>query len=164
VDGVNPIAVTNTTPLIGLAAVGCTTLLDQLFAQIFVPFEVWGELIHKTGAPEPSLLLGLGNVRFLPAPLAVHEVEAMSLHSGERDAINIARSIPGAWVLLDEARVRKIAARLGLRVVGTLGILVEAKRRGVIGEVLPLIASLRESGFRLGDDVVAAALRAAGEA
>jgi predicted nucleic acid-binding protein len=130
VDDTRPIAVTNTTPLIGLAAVGCTSILGDLFARLIIPFDVWGELSGKRGAPEPERILGLPNVRFAPpAASRAARPDLTSLHRGEREAIIMALETPGAWVLLDETKARRIAARVGLRVKGTLGNLVEGKRR-----------------------------------
>jgi predicted nucleic acid-binding protein len=56
-----------------------------------------------------------------------------------------------------------VARKLGLHVVGTLGVLVEAKRQGLIPAVRPLVERLTEQGFRLSTAVIDAALSAAGE-
>jgi predicted nucleic acid-binding protein len=85
------------------------------------------------------------------------------LGSGERSAIAIALEHPGAWLLVDELRARKIAGRLGLDVRGTLAVLVEAKRRGLVPAIGPLIERLSANGMWLGPALIAAALRTAGE-
>lgn len=156
------IAVTNTTPIVGLGALGYLSLLADLFETVIVPFEVYSELAAKTDATEPAQLVALPNVRFMPL-LGVADEATKGLDSGEQAAISIALGLPGAWVLLDEKDARGVARRLGLPVRGTLGILVESKRRGLLPAIAPLIERLLQTDFRLGDAVVEAALQAAGE-
>jgi predicted nucleic acid-binding protein len=156
-----PIAVTNTSPVIALVGIGELRLLDALFERIVVPFEVWDELTDKAGAPEPPELLGLRRVGFHP-PLPLSP-ESAGLDPGERAAITVAASLPGAWILLDEIAARKVAAALGLQVRGTLGILAEAKRQGLVPAVRPLIQKMIENGCRLAPELVAAVASAAGE-
>lgn len=84
---------------------------------------------------------------------------------GEAEAIVLALSVPDAEVLIDEARGRREALELGLRVTGTAGVLLEAKRRGVVPAVRPLVdALIRDHDFRMSDDLRDAVLREAGEA
>jgi uncharacterized protein len=58
-------------------------------------------------------------------------------------------------VIIDERLGRRHARRLGLTLTGTLGVLLKAKERQLVGELKPLIDQLRQRGIRLGDDVVA---------
>jgi predicted nucleic acid-binding protein len=127
-----------------------------------VPFEVVGELHGLEGALEPAALTALQNVRFWPL-LATPPPECTHLHRGEQAAIGIATSIPGAAVILDEKDARAVARQLGLRVVGTLGVLLEAKREGLVKAIEPLIDRMIASGVRLGGPLVQAVLKAAGE-
>lgn len=53
-------------------------------------------------------------------------------------------------LLIDERRGRAEANRLGLRITGLLGVLVEAKHRALIANVKPLMDSLAETAeFRM---------------
>ena len=67
-------------------------------------------------------------------------------------------------MLVDERAARARAVALGIVVTGTLGVLAQARRRGLIGPLMPLIATLRASGQRLSHQAVAQALTASGEA
>ena len=156
------VAVTNTSPLIALAAVGEVPLFDELFDTLVVPLPVWAELSAQPGAPSIHAVLALTRARFQP-PVSAPPPEAASLHEGERAAITTALALPGSWVLLDEKGGRAVTASLGLSVRGTLGILVEAKRRGLVGSLAPLLDLLRAGGFWLGDNLVKEALRQVGE-
>ena len=69
----------------------------------------------------------------------------------------------GAALMADDLAARHHATGLGLTVIGTLGVLVRAKRLRLLPAVLPLIDRLRASGHRLGATAIADALRAAGE-
>lgn len=70
------------------------------------------------------------------------------LDKGETEAIALALELEAEQVLIDERRGRRIAARLNLRYTGVLGILVEAKNRGLISEVKPLLdALINQAGF-----------------
>ncbi len=71
--------------------------------------------------------------------------------------------MPNATVILDEKAARVVARQLGLHVTGTLGILVQAKREGLIDTIEPLIMQLVEGGFRLGEGLIDAVLRSVGE-
>lgn len=153
-------AVADTSPIIALVGLGELRLLDALFARIIVPFAVWEELADKSGAPELDALRMQG-VSFLPAPLL--PIEVATLHGGEAAAIALAQAIPNSVVLLDDLAARRVAGTLGLRVMGTLGILAEAKRQGLVPLLRPLIARMLAAGYRLGPDLVQAVLSAAGE-
>mgnify|MGYP005844519263 FL=1 len=89
-------------------------------------------------------------------------IDIPGLDAGECAAIGRALEI-GAAVLVDDAAARAHAAALGLRVTGTLGVLVRARRRGLVGALGPMIDTLRAGGQRSSREAVAQALAAAGE-
>ena len=67
-------------------------------------------------------------------------------------------------VLIDELDGRKVAAELGLRCTGALGVLTELRKMDVIGQLAPLLARLKnELGFFLSDRLIADTLRSVGE-
>jgi hypothetical protein len=66
-------------------------------------------------------------------------------------------------VVIDERLARRHAKRLGMRLTGTLGVLLKAKQMGEIDAVAPLIQQLRQGGIRLGEDLIAQVLILAGE-
>lgn len=66
-------------------------------------------------------------------------------------------------VILDDNAAKKTAKYLGLPVTGTLGVLIKAKRMGIIESVKPLITELRKNGFHVSGTVERMVLEQAGE-
>ncbi|ASJ03771.1 hypothetical protein A3L09_07870 [Thermococcus profundus] len=82
---------------------------------------------------------------------------------GEAETIALALEKDLDLVVLDDKDARKAARGFGLRVTGTLGILLIAKRRGLIENIKPHIETLRKNGFRISDEIVERILKEAGE-
>jgi predicted nucleic acid-binding protein len=86
------------------------------------------------------------------------------LDEGEAEAIALCREQSVDIVLLDEKDARKAARRLGLTTIGTVGVLIWAKRTGLVGSLREQLDALRTRGrFRLGEAVYEQALQAVGE-
>ncbi len=87
-----------------------------------------------------------------------------SLDPGEAAVIGLARELNANFVVIDERKARKIARTVyGLDVIGSARILVEAKRRGLLDNVAPELQAMRDGGYWMGDSIVDAALKNAGE-
>jgi predicted nucleic acid-binding protein len=85
------------------------------------------------------------------------------LGAGEREVLALALETSDSVCVLDDALARQIAGALQLRVTGTLGVLIDAKRSGFIPAVRPLLDELHSLGFRLAPHTRAAVLKIAGE-
>lgn len=146
--------VSNTSPLIGLSNIGQLEILRDVFGEVVVPPAVgreFGEELPEwitVKAPENRLLI---------------QVLLESLGDGESEAIALAIELNADFLILDDLKARKIARKLGVRVIGTAGLLLLAKRRGVIKEVKPPLMELVEKGFRISNEVVDVILKSAGE-
>lgn len=84
------------------------------------------------------------------------------LGRGESEAIALAKRT-NAMLLIDEHAGRTIAHRMGLRIVGTVGILVAARHRGFIPEIRSVLDELVDKNIRLGKPLIGKALRECGE-
>ena len=82
---------------------------------------------------------------------------------GEAEAIALAQTIPNSTVLLDDAQARRVAERLGIRRIGTLGILRKAKKAGLIVEVKAYVQQLTANGIYIRSSLIEAVLRDVGE-
>ena len=103
-------------------------------------------------------LLSRGPVRRSP----LHE-ELIGLGDGETVAIILARSLE-ARVLLDDGPARAAARELGVEVIGTGGVLIQAKQLGRLAAVKPLLFELQRNGYHLSEAVVREILARCGEA
>lgn len=127
------IFVSDTSPINYLTLIGHEDLLQSLFCEIIIPSSVFDELSHP-GAPVK--IQNLLSAR--PAWLRIVEPTPDSgsglghLDRGERDAILLGIEMRADFVLMDEARGREAAQMLGLRDIGTIGVLDRAIRKGLV--------------------------------
>ena len=82
---------------------------------------------------------------------------------GEGSAMALALEIDGAMLIVDDLKARKAAIGLKIPITGTLGVLVEAKKRGIIPLVRPVIAELHAAKFRMSEALKMDTLKQAGE-
>lgn len=144
--------VVDSTCLIGLEQIGLLDLLPALFDPICAPPEVEREF----GGTLRWLRIEPPNDHALVAALG------MMVDGGEAEAIALAAE-RGWPVVLDDRRARGVAQRLGLEVVGTIGILIRAKRASLLPEVGPALEDLEKYGFYISESLKSEALRLGGE-
>jgi hypothetical protein len=162
------IIVSDTSPLSGLAIAGHLSLLQQLYGHVIVPVGVADEL-ERGGQDDPRItaILKLNWVEVRqPQDIAlVATLQASyNLDRGESEAMVLALELKADELLIDERLGRREASRLGLSITGLLGILLVAKRRGLVGTIRPLMDSLiSEAGFRVSRQLYTEVLAVAGE-
>lgn len=156
--------VCDTSPLQYLHQLGQLDLLPALATRIFVPPAVAAEVARgiALGVNLPDLTsLSWLTVRAPQGPVSQHW--ATKLGSGESEVLRLALEMAGSVVVVDDRIARRVAAALKVPLKGTIGLLIEAKRTGLIAEVCPVLDQLDSLGFRLAPSARAAALRVAGE-
>jgi hypothetical protein len=114
-----------------------------------IPPVVAEELLRSGFSPADSQWLAIQPLR---APDAAQRL-LDHLHSGEAEAIVLAIEQEAELLLIDEKRGRRIATRFGLRVLGLLGLLAEAKHQGAVNDCKPLLDQLIASGFWVGSEL-----------
>lgn len=72
-------------------------------------------------------------------------------------------AISGSRLILDDTLGRRIARLQHMQFTGTIGVIVRAKQRGLLPDLAPVIAALREAGLWLSEELIAEVLRQAGE-
>lgn len=165
-----PCVVADTSPLFYLAKLGHLELLRKLYERVDIPVEVWREVqAGIRSAPETeAAITDAVNGGWLVVTEATQRAtsqETQGLDPGERSAISLAQQLGGALLVIDEKRGRTAAERLGIAVTGTLGVLIEARQRGLITALKPELLRLRaETGFRFSADLELHALKQTGEA
>lgn len=158
--------ISNTTPLINFAEIGRMDLLEALFGSLVIPPAVVGELTGKFGLfPQAAQVPSLDCISMRPPTdqLLVKSL-ASQVHPGEAECLVLAMEHPGSLLLLDDLGAREFAASNGLLYTGTLGCLTEAKKRGLISAIGPLLQELRtKSRFWIADRLEDRVLRDVGE-
>jgi len=157
--------VSNTGPLIALALIDRLDILQALFHPVMIPDAVHKELLeggssgHGISAYKKALW-----IQVLSLPGTLDPLLQTVLDLGEASVIQLARDQKADYVLIDERKGRKIARDIfGLKVIGTARILVEAKRRGILDSVGNTLNRLKDSGYRLHDNIIHYALKGAKE-
>lgn len=144
--------VADSTCLIGLERIGRLDLLPELFESIFVPPEVQNEFgISLTWLKIET-----------PSDEALVTTLKMLVDDGEAEALALAKEL-GLRIILDDRQARAVGNRLNIPVIGTVGILVQAKDAGVIPFIKPLLEDLESNGFYLSEALKDEALRLVGE-
>lgn len=149
--------VSNSSPLIACAAIGQLPLIAALFRSVLIPPAVAREIAPSIPTPPPWLA-----VQSLRAPLPP-AVLRQSLGDGEREAVGLALDIQAERILLDDRAARRVAQDLGLLVTGTVGMLLVAKRHGMIPALRPALEALVAQSFFISAALYDDILRAAGE-
>lgn len=159
------ILVCNTGPLIAFSLIKRLDILRSLFNVIAIPEEVRYEVLQGRAADEklvrwkePEWI----SVRSLSKP--IDPLLKTLLHTGEASVVCLAQELCADFVLLDERKARRIARTVyGLKVIGSAGVLVEAKRRGLIDNVGDTIKMMQDGGYWISDAILKEALYQAGE-
>lgn len=147
------LAVCDASGLIALNRIGRLGLIADLFGRVLIPPAVRREL---QSVNPPAWI----EVQHLPE---IVEPPDSYLGAGEMEAIQLAVMVQADQVILDDLDARRMAARRGLRVVGTLGLLLEAKELGFLATVRPEMDRLRAGSFHISPRLYQAVLRQAGE-
>jgi predicted nucleic acid-binding protein len=153
--------VADTGPIIGLAKIGRISLLKKLATEVLIPPIVHKELYGKIGSESGQIDQALSDFVHVvePAPLELNVDEPLSnLGEGEKQSIFLASTLKREVILLiDDRAGRQAADNLSISKIGLVGILLLAKKKGLIDNVGSLLHELRAAGFWLSDEVIAAA-------
>lgn len=157
-------AVINASPLIFLARGGHLGLLTRLIQQVVVPQPVAAE-IQRRGPQDVTVqaLQCVPALTVVPAPEVPVTIERWGLGLGESSVLALASVTSQAVVIMDDLAGRKCAHALGLPVRGTLGLILLAKRRGLIPLARPVLEDLVRGGLYLSRPILDEALQRVGE-
>ncbi len=156
--------ISNNTPLSALWSIGQLNLLRDLFGTVLIPSAVAREFLAAETAVRTRVLTEA--TWLIETPLVNPAVRSAyaDLDDGEAEVLTLAMEQPPRLVIIDERRARAYAKRLQLPLTGTAGILLLAKRKGLLETVKPHLNALLANGFYLHPMVVAQTLTLANEA
>lgn len=159
--------VSNASVLIGLSSIGMLGLLQKRFPEgILIPSAVYREVVNqgkgRTGANEVAKSNWI-EVRNVEDQKLVALLRA-DLDEGEAEAIALAHHTAARVILLDERDARRIAQRMNFRVLGTIGVLIWAKKIGELETLTKYLEELQSRGnFRFSKMLFKRALMEVGE-
>jgi len=148
------IIISDTSCFIILANIGELEIIEKLYGKITTTIEIatefgeplpdWVEILSVKGKDTQRLL-------------------EMQIDKGESSAIDLALEFSDSLLILDDFKARIIATQLGLTITGTLGIIIKAKLEGIIPSVIPILQKIKQTDFRLSNEVEMKVLKAAME-
>lgn len=154
----------NASPLIFLSRAGLLDMLKLEWEEIVVPKTV-AEEIRRRG-PDDLTVQAIEKTAWLKvvgAPPIPNIIQTWDLGEGEASVLAWGYAFPGTVIIVDDLDDRRCAATLEIPLRETLGLILTAKKRGVIPEARPVLQKLRQSGMYLSDRIVNQALRLVGK-
>ena len=146
--------VTNSSFLIALDRIKRLDILANSFKKIIIPPAV---------AKEINLELEWTTVNQIKNEFIV-KILKTQIGDGESEAIALALEAGDSFLLLDDKKARRIAKQLNLKIIRTIGLILRAKKLGLVNEIKPVLDDLQKADFRIKDSLYQEALRLANEA
>ena len=154
------ILIADSSALVALSIVDKLDMLEKLFGDVYVPRAVYDE-VSKENKTESYKLKNYCKDRVLDIQLSPNF--NITLGKGESEAIVLYTEQNADFLLCDDKKAKKFAQSFGLKVIGSLGILLKAKEAELISEIAPLIEILRGSRIFIDDKTYALVLKLAEE-
>lgn len=157
--------VSDASPLIVIAKSGLIPVLRSIADEVIIPESIYAECTVNPALPGAQAVrtaVDAGQIQARPDPAPPEGIIDEGLDSGELAAIQLALVLK-CPVLMDERLGRQAAQRRGLSVIGSAGLLVDAKQRGLIPAVRPILDQWRQGGYFLSPSIIEAVLKRAGE-
>ncbi len=155
--------VVNASPIIALAKVDRLHLLDDLCNELIVPEAVVAEILAGPPSDHARRAIEGGWATTAAANRITPDLLEWGLGTGETAVLAVAMELTTATVVLDDAAARTCAKALGIGMIGTLGVVLRAKRKAMISSAADVLKALRAAGLRLDDNVIRSALQGIGE-
>ena len=155
--------ISNTSPLIGLFGINRLSLLRDLYTEVWIPRKVEQEFLEVDETFYRTVLNRTPWIKVVdlinPQSAAIYQ----DIDAGEAEVFALAAEHDARFVIIDDMAARQEAEEIGLPFKGTVGILLEAKEKGLIDVIKPLLIRLRDNGMHLGESLINNALQSAGE-
>ena len=149
------VTVSNSSPLIVFSRIDQLELIHRICNRIIIPPAVREEVFGSK--PTPPWIMVQSVLERNP------RLTGIRLGSGETEAIELSIQVNASRVLLDDLAARKIARSLGIKIIGSVGLILLTKQNGLISEVRPLLKAMIEADFRVSERLLSSILKEAGE-
>jgi predicted nucleic acid-binding protein len=157
------VIVCNASPLIALAVLDRIELIGVLFGEWAVPRRVAEESTVDRKPFSERIARTLRGRTVDLGSNAQADILSLTLGRGEAEVIILAEESRCELVLMDDRKGRRMARLRGLRVAGSVGLLLRARRQGLVAELRPLLDTLLANDIRISAALYNEALRLAGE-
>ncbi len=154
------ILIADSSALIALAIIDKLEILQKLFGKVYVPRAVYDE-ISKENKTEAKKLTKFCKNKVLDIETKINF--NISLGKGESEAVILYQEQNADFLLCDDKKAKKFAQSFGINVIGSLGVLIKAKKAGLIDAIAPLIDILKESRIYIDENTCNLVLKMAGE-
>lgn len=156
------IAVADSSSLIALSICNRLNLLDMFFDKIIVPEAVYNE-ITLNNKPESEKLRNYLLDKVSKENMGKYLLNDIYLGKGELEAIALCKAVNADFLIIDDRLARKAASANNIKIMGSLGILLSAKKKGYINTIKPCIENLKQSNIRISDSLIQKVLQEANE-
>ena len=157
------IIICDSSPIIALSILDSLHLLDHLFKEVIVPRSVFNELTVKRKPEADKITVWAKDKLAESTDEQLVQTFSLLLDKGEAEAMSLYWEKKADFLLIDEKKGRRIAAYNHIKIIGTLGILLLSKEKGLIPAIKPLLDILQHSYIRISDDLYQQALKLAKE-
>ena len=160
-----PRVIVNSTPLIVLSNINYLHLLKDLYKDIYIPQAVYDEVTAKNDSACQQIKNNLNWIHICKIQdQSQKRMYQAKLHDGEVEVMILAQENQNKdLVIIDDNSAKKTAKYLGLTVTGSLGVILKAKKQGLIHSVITLMNQLIQNGFYITPEVYDFVKEEAGE-
>lgn len=156
--------ISDTTPIISLIKINRLDLLEKLFGEVLIPEAVYRELTTNALFENEAIIVKAS--AFLKTSAVQNRKSlqllqaASGLDDGESEAIILADELKSDVLIMDERKGRKVAQKLGIKITGTVGVLLQAYSETMISsdEIKAYLDRLKNSNIRLSESLIQKAL------
>jgi hypothetical protein len=150
-----PKVVSNTTPIISLLKISKIEILKDLYSEVIIPQAVFDEIEEGKNKAYYEDLSKIEWIRIQEIADRNSVKFFFDLDAGEAEAIVLANETEAGLLIIDEKLGRHYAKQAGLKITGTIGVLVKAKKAGCIKHVKPLLIELTKKDVWISDRLIA---------
>ena len=156
------ILIADSSSLIALSICNQLDLLEKLFENVQVPISVYNE-IDIPDKPESGKIKEFLQEKISKADLSSYIISTLNLGKGELEAMALYKQVKADYLLTDDKQARKIAEYNKIKIVGSMGVLIMAKKQGLIKNLKPSLDAIYNSYIYISEDLYHYVLSVANE-
>ncbi|NWF67235.1 MAG: DUF3368 domain-containing protein [Campylobacterales bacterium] len=156
------ILICDSSALIALAICDKLDLLEKLFHKVAIPKAVFYEVTNSNKPEAEKLKLFLKD-KICDIDLKSYILSDFTLQIGELEVMALYKNLNADRLLIDDKKAKKVAIANGIKVIGSLGVLLSAKKINLINEIKTSIEMIKSSNIFIDDKTIKIVLELAGE-